>query len=247
MNLINKERAKQLENRILKLRLNHDKEHERCFKTERVYAKSNRKRLDYIKAEEAKGRDYYDITKDKACPPSWEETKEHNYLQKSRRILLKLQNELLAILYYNAVRNNGYTFNMISKVKDINKYNQAGFGYDAIDLSPLSPKTEEEIAEKEAWDNATFLEKLDMKTLDYSVGNKKANEACHKLVKDICKLIFSDKRLPKALLTQLVEEGIEKIVPLSSIVQDKESVRAIESTINKALKEADYAYQIDTY
>ena len=86
MNLINKERAKQLENRILKLRFNHDKEHERCFKTERVYAKLGKVRSEYIKSEEAKGREYYDILEDANCPPSWEESKEHGYLQNQRHL-----------------------------------------------------------------------------------------------------------------------------------------------------------------
>ena len=248
MKLINQERAKQLEGRILIMSQNHKKFHHNCFKGgEQLYHKIQKERSDYIRAEKKKGREYDDIYEDKNCPVSWEDSKEHNYLHRSGRILDKLRNELLAILYYNAVRNSRYTFKMIEEVKDINKYNQAGFGYNAIDLSPLFPKTKEEkeLAEKLA--NATALEKLDIVKTNYHAGGKEENDFCNNLVKSVGAMIMSDKKVTKGLIESTINESLEKVSDKYTIVQDKETTSVIEDKVNSILSESEYSFKIDLY
>lgn len=149
MDIINKERAKQLENRILILSQNHDKHHSNCFPDsgDGVYQRYTKAREEFYQKHKAEDNYISDIFEREDAPIDWTESLEHNYLNKSGRIISKLRNELLAILYYNAVRNSGYTRKMISEVADINKYDQAGLGYNAIDTSPLFPKSDKEITE----------------------------------------------------------------------------------------------------
>jgi len=248
MKLINQERAKQLEGRILIMSQNHKKFHHNCFKGgEQLYYKIQKERSDYIRAEKKKGREYDDIYEDKNCPVSWEDSKEHDYLHRSGRVLDNLRNELLAILYYNAVRNSRYTFKMIEEVKDINKYNQAGFGYNAIDLSPLFPKTKEEkeLAEKLA--NATAIEKLDIVKTNYHAGGKEENDFCNNLVKSVGAMIMSDKKVTKGLIESTINESLEKVSDKYTIVQDKETTSVIEDKVNSILSESEYSFKIDLY
>jgi hypothetical protein len=246
MKLINQERAKQLEGRILIMSQKHKKFHHNCFKGgEQLYYKIQKERSDYIKAEKEKGREYDDIYEDKNCPVSWEDSKERDYLHRSGRILDKLRNELLAIIYYNAVRNSGYTFKMIEEVKDINKYNQAGFGYNAIDLSPLFPKTKEEkeLAEKLA--NATALEKLDIVKTNYHAGGKEENEFCNNLVKSVGAMIVSDKKVTKGLIESTINESLKAVCDKYTIIQDKETTSIIEDKVNSILSESEYSFKIE--
>lgn len=132
--------------------------------------------------------------------------------------------------------------------KCINEYDYAGFGYNnPIEISNLFPKSEKEKEEKEQWENATLLEKLEIKEFDYQVGDKQANLKCHELVKKICKLIFSDKKINKERIEKLIKNGIKEVAEISPIVEDKESVRAIENVINEALKQNEYLIKVDTY
>jgi len=249
MKLINQERAKQLEGRILIMSQNHKKFHHNCFKGgEQLYYKIQKERSDYIRAEKEKGREYDDIYEDKNCPVSWEDSKEHNYLHRSGRILDKLRNELLAILYYNAVRNSRYTFKMIEEVKDINKYNKAGFGYDAIDLSLLFPKTKEEkeLAEKLA--NATALEKLDIVKTDYHAGGKEENDFCNNLVKSAGAMIMSNDRndrVTKESLEKMILSSLSLVSHKYTIIEDKETTSVIEDKVNSILEESDYSFKIE--
>lgn len=253
--LFNKQRAKQLENRILKLSVNHDKLHALAFpkdNSDGEYQKHQNLRNkwydDHKHLKEESKEKYFDCFEMEGAPSNWEDTELSKTLKKSSRIKMLLRNELLAINYYNAVRNSDYTFRMIDKARDtINKYDYAGFGHDALETDNLFPKSKEEIAEKEKWDNATMLEKLEMKTFNYHVSSKKANDMCHNLVKEVCRIICSDAKVNRERVKSLVEVGIEIISEHCTIVQDKESVTAIEHPINLALKEEGYGFKVDVY
>ena len=255
--LFNKQRAKQLENRILKLSVNHKRVHALAFpkdNSDGEYQKHQKLRTKWYNdhkhlKEEAKEKgEYFDCFEMEGAPSDWDDTELSKTLSKSNRIMMLLRNELLAINYYNAVRNSDYTFRMIDKAKDtINKYDYAGFGYDAIETDNLFPKSKEEIAEKEKWDNATILEKLEIKTFNYHVSSKKVNDMCHNLVKEVCRIVCSDAKVNREKVESLVEVGIEIIAEHCTIVQDKESVYAIEHPINLALKEEGYGFKIDVY
>lgn len=247
MKLINQERAKQLEGRILIMSQNHKKFHHNCFKGgEQLYYKIQKERSDYIRAEKEKGRESWDIYEDKNCPVSWENSKEHDYLHRSGRILDNLRNELLAILYYNAVRNSRYTFKMIEEVKDINKYNQAGFGYDAIDLSSLYPKTKEEKELAEKLENATALEKLDIVKTNYHAGGKEENDFCNNLVKSVGKMIMDDHlKATKEKIEKTIYASLELVSDKYTIIQDKETISVIEDKVNSILSESEYSFKIE--
>jgi|TARA_R110000803_G_scaffold112660_7_gene181062 hypothetical protein len=250
--LFNKQRAKQLENRILKLSVNHKRVHALAFpkdNSDGEYQKHQKLRSDFYNKHKTKERDsVYDIYELDGAPCDWESTEISKYMKKCNHILLNLRNELLAINYYNAVRNSDYTFRMIDKAKDtINKYDYAGFGHDALEIDNLYPKSKEEIAKKEKWDNATMLERLEMKTFNYHVSSKDANDKCHNLVKEVCRIICSDAKVNREKVESLVEIGVEIIAEHCTIVEDKESVRAIESPINLALKNEGYGFEINVY
>ena len=182
------------------------------------------------------------------APCVWQATKIDKTLSKGKRIMMRLRNELLAINYYNAVRNSDYTFKMIDDARScINKYDYAGFGHDALETDNLFPKSKEEIAKKEKWDNATILEQLEMKTFNYHVSSKEANDKCHNLVKEVCRIVCSDAKVNREKVESLVEMGIEIIAEHCTIVEDKESVRAIEHPINLALKNEGYGFEINVY
>lgn len=113
-----KDRAKQLRERILILSQNHKEFHHKCFKSETpIYDQIQNRRSEYIQKELKKSRELEDILQDENLPISWENSKEKKYLNKSSRILSQLRNELLAINYYNSVRNCKYTFRMIEQAR----------------------------------------------------------------------------------------------------------------------------------
>ena len=134
---------------------------------------------------------------------------------------------------------------MIEEVKDINKYNQAGFGYNAIDLSPLFPKTKEEkeLAEKLA--NATALEKLDIVKTNYHAGGKEENDFCNNLVKSVGAMIMSDKKVTKGLIESTINESLEAVSDKYTIIQDKETTSVIEDKVNSILSESEYSFKIE--
>lgn len=251
--LFNKQRAKQLENRILKLSVNHDKLHTLAFPKDgsdgdyQKHQKLRTKWYDDHKHLMKKG-EYFDSFELDGAPGIWDDSELSQTLSTSNRIIDMIRNELLAINYYNAVRNSLYTNKMIRDAKDcINKYDYAGFGRRGIETANLFPKSKEEIAEKEKWDNATFVEKLQMKHRSYSVSSKKANDKCHSLVVKVCKVILSDKKINREKIEVMTEKGIQKISKICTIVEDKESVRAIEHPINLALKCEGYGFEINVY
>ena len=253
--LFNKQRAKQLENRILKLGINHDKLHSIAFPKDNSdgdYQKHQKLRTkwydDHKHLKEESKEKYFDCFAIDGAPSNWDDSELSKTLSKSNRIMMLLRNELLAINYYNAVRNSRYTFKMIGDARDcINKYDYAGFGHDALETDNLFPKSKEEIAKKEKWDNATMLERLEIKTFNYHVSSKKVNDMCHNLVKEVCRIVCSDAKVNREKVESLVEVGIEIIAEHCTIVQDKESVTAIEHPINLALKEEGDGFEINVY
>lgn len=253
--LFNKQRAKQLENRILNLGTNHKRIHGLAFpkdNSDGEYQKHQNLRTkwydDHKHLKEESKEKYFNCFEMDGAPCDWENTEISKYMEKSNRILMNLRNELLAINYYNAVRNSDYTFRMIGDARDcINKYDYAGFGHNGIEIDNLFPKSKEEIAKKEKWDNATMLERLEMKTFNYHVSSKDANDKCHNLVKEVCRIVCSDAKVNREKVESLVEMGIEIIAEHCTIVEDKESVRAIESPINLALKNEGYGFEINVY
>lgn len=249
MNLINTDRLEQLQGRYLILRLNHDKLHGAAFPKDGnggEYKKHQNLRSEFYQKHKTKDNGSYDIFKMKDAPCEWEDTELSKQLKKSLRILNKVHREMLAILYYEHIFECKLTVHKIFDETN-DKYNDL-FDYRKIDKSICFPKTKEEIAEKEIFDNATFIEKLDLVNYDYQVGdNKEANDKCHNIVKDICEVIFSDKKVNKESVEAMINAGIGQVAKICPIVEDKESVRAIERPIQKALKECDYSFEIDTY
>ena len=86
-----------------------------------------------------------------------------------------------------------------------------------------------------------------MKKIDYEVSSKKANDDCHKLVISVCKKICSNKKVNKETIENQIYKGIHKIAQHCPIVEDKESIRAIESPINVALEKENYGFEINVY
>ena len=117
----------------------------------------------------------------------WEQHPLNLYLDKSSRVLSKIRREMLAILYYiKIMETRQSTMSLISNTSDtINKYRYLFDGYDGkLDLSPLYPKTKEEI--KKA--SMTRLEKMREfpKEQNYSMftqeGNRMVNDMMIRLI-----------------------------------------------------------------
>ena len=117
----------------------------------------------------------------------WEQHPLNLYLGKSSRVLSKIRREMLAILYYiKIMETRQSTMSLISNTSDtINKYRYLFDGYDGkLDLSPLYPKTKEEI--KKA--SMTRLEKMREfpKEQNYSMftqeGNRMVNDMMIRLI-----------------------------------------------------------------
>tara|TARA_R100000951_G_scaffold113330_1_gene115106 strand:- start:643 stop:1029 length:387 start_codon:yes stop_codon:yes gene_type:complete len=125
--IFNKERAKQLEARILKLSQVQKEIHSQQFPKDGTEGE-------------------YELNQKLDAPLKWDDTPSVLRIRRVINIISKLRRELLAINYYNAVMNskNGVS-HMIRKASDtINEYDYSGFNQD-IEIDNLFPKSEEEI------------------------------------------------------------------------------------------------------
>jgi hypothetical protein len=255
--IFNKERAKQLEARILKLSVLHKKIHSQQFPkdgTEGEYmVNQNLRTLFYNRKKEELGTTdvYPNANKIFALPDApleWDKTPSVLRLKKVIRLSSKLRRELLAINYYNAVMNskNGAT-QMIRQASDtINKYDYARFGQD-IEIDNLFPKSEEEITEEKRLNSLTPIEKLKDKEANYHLGrNKEANTKCHEMVVDICEKVVSGDLISKSDIECEIEELTDEVGKLSSIVTDTESMDAIHFQINKIIKHVQSKSKLET-
>ncbi len=241
--IFNKERAKQLEARILKLSQVHKEIHSQQFPkdgTEGEYEKHQQLRTDFYnkKKEELGTEDVYEIFALPDAPLQWDETPSVLRLKKVRKLSSKLRRELLAINYYNAVMNSkSSATQMIREANEcINKYDYARFGQD-IEINNLFPKSEEEIAEEKRLKSLTPLEKLKDKEANYHLGrNIEANTKCHEMVIEICEKVVSGDLVSKSDIECEIEELTDEVGKLSSIVTDTESMDAIHFQINKIIK-----------
>jgi len=251
--IFNKERAKQLEARILKLSILHKKIHSQQFPkdgTEGEYAVNQKLRTLFYdrKKEELGTDDIYTIFSLPDAPLQWDETPSVLRLKKVKKLSSKLRRELLAINYYNAVMNskNGAT-QMIRQASDtINKYDYARFGQD-IEIDNLFPKSEEEITEEKRLNSLTPIEKLKDKEANYHLGrNKEANTKCHEMVVEICEKVVSGDLVSKSDVECEIEELTDEVGKLSSIVTDTESMDAIHFQINKIIKHVQSKSKLET-
>ena len=135
--IFNKERAKQLEARILKLSVLHKKIHSQQFPkdgTEGEHAKHQQLRIDFYKRkkEELGTDDMYTIFSLPDAPLEWEDTPSVIKIRRVATIIRKLRKEFLAINYYTAVMNSkNSATQMIRQAMDtINEYDYARFGQD---------------------------------------------------------------------------------------------------------------------
>lgn len=240
--IFNKERAKQLEARILKLSQVQKEIHSQQFPKDRTkvgeYEKHQQLRNDFYKKkkEELGTEGVYEIFALPDAPLDWDETPSVLRIRRVINIIHKLRKELLAINYYNAVMNSRYVNDMIRKAEDtINKYDYAGFGQD-VEISNLFPKSEEEIAEEKRLNSLTPLGKLKDKEANYRLYNDIANTKCHEMVVDICEKIVSGDLVSKLDIECEIEELTDEVGKLSDIVTDTESMESIHFQINKIIK-----------
>lgn len=251
--IFNKERAKQLEARILKLSILHKKIHSQQFPkdgTEGEYAVNQKLRTLFYdrKKEELGTDDIYTIFSLPDAPLQWDETPSVLRLKKVRKLSSKLRRELLAINYYNAVMNSkSSATQMIGGANGcINEYDYARFGQD-IEINNLFPKSEEEIAEEKRLKSLTPLEKLKDKEANYHLGrNKEANTKCHEMVVEICEKVVSGDLVSKSDIESEIENLTDEVGKLSSIVTDTESMDAIHFQINKIIKHVQSKSKLET-
>tara|TARA_B100000963_G_scaffold160312_1_gene139453 strand:- start:1309 stop:2070 length:762 start_codon:yes stop_codon:yes gene_type:complete len=241
--IFNKERAKQLEARILKLSQVQKEIHSQQFpkdKSEGEHAKHQQLRIDFYKRkkEELGTDDMYKIFSLPDAPLEWEDTPSVIKIRRVATIIRKLRKELLAINYYNAVMNSKNNVNQMIReaIETINEYDYARFGQD-IEIDNLYPKSEEEIAEEKRLNSLTPLGKLKDKEANYHLGrNAEANTKCHEMVVEICEKIVSGDLVSKSDIECEIEELTDEVGKLSSIVTDTESMDAIHFQINKIIK-----------
>lgn len=250
--IFNKERAKQLEARILKLSQVHKEIHSQQFPkdgTEGEYAKHQQLRTDFYnkKKEELGTEDVYEIFALPDAPLDWDETPSVLRIRRVMNINSKLRRELLAINYYNAVMNSkSGVGQMIRKASDtVNEYDYAGFSQD-IEIGNLFPKSKEEIAEEERLNSLTPLEKLKDKEANYRLSNDIANTKCHEMVIEICEKVVSGDLVSKSDIECEIENLTDEVGKLSSIVTDTESMDAIHFQINKIIKHVQSKSKLET-
>lgn len=249
--IFNKERAKQLEVRILKLGQVHKKLHSQQFpkdRSEGEYTKHQQLRSDFYKKkkEELGIDDLYEIFSLPDAPLEWDKLPSVIKVRRIISIVQKLRKELLAINYYNAVMNSNSTNNIIRKTEDtINKYDYAGFGVD-IEIDNLFPKSEEEIAEEKRLKSLTPLEKIKDKEANYRLCNDIANTKCHEMVVDICEQIVNGDLVSKSDIECEIEKLTDEVGKLSNIVTDTESMDAIHFQINKIIKHVQSKSKLET-
>ena len=148
-NIINKERITQLSNRVLKLRLNHEKLHSSAFPKDKSKGhyelhrdkvqKWYQKNKEYIKIQQKKDAGF-DYLKMKGYPGDWSQTSLSKLLKKSNRITDTIQREILALMYYNHIMTTKQgVFSLIEETHD--EYGRPSlFNYDKMNMEPLFPK-----------------------------------------------------------------------------------------------------------
>ena len=251
--IFNKERAKQLEARILKLSQVQKEIHSQQFpkdKSEGEHAKHQQLRIDFYKRkrEELGTDDRHTIFSLPDAPLEWEDTPSVIKIRRVATIIRKLRKELLAINYYNAVMNSKNNVNQMIReaIETINEYDYARFGQD-IEIDNLYPKSEEEIAEEKRLNSLTPLGKLKDKEANYHLGrNAEANTKCHEMVVDICEKIVSGDLVSKSDIECEIEELTDEVGKLSNIVTDTESMDAIHFQINKIIKHVQSKSKLET-
>jgi len=82
---------------------------------------------------------------------------------------------------------------------------------------------------------------------NYQMFSKAGNKACESLVRKIEKKIFGTKRVTKEQIEEMIKKGFEKIGQTHSEIGDSEPESDICFFINKALKQAGYAIEIDRF
>ena len=128
-------RLAQLVARLTLLQANHKKFHATCFssndKSGRYYdiQRTQQEFFDKCKASGKYDDSINDIYELDDYPQGWNESDEHKYLDKSKRIIYRVQKEILAINYFNAINNSGYVFRMTQSIDNVNKYDSLGLGH----------------------------------------------------------------------------------------------------------------------
>jgi len=184
-----KSRLAQLETRLKKVAFRHKEIHEECFPkdgSDGVY-------------KEVGSRD-------------WDQHPLNHYLGKSSRVISKIRREMLAILYYIKIMETRQgTNSLILNTSDtINKYRYLFDGYDGkIDLSPLYPKTEEEIKRS----NMTRLERMRAfpKEQRYSMFTQNGNLLVNNMMIQLIESVRGEERITKDKFDEMLNVHLNNI------------------------------------
>lgn len=184
-----KGRLAQLEERLKKVSFKHKDIHAECFPkdgSDGVYAKVGYR--------------------------EWQKHPLNLYLGKSSKVLSKIRREMLAILYYIKIMETSQGINsLISNTSGtINKYRYLFDGYDGkLDLSPLYPKTEEEI--KRA--SMTRLEKMKAfpKEQDYSMFTQEGNLLVNNMMIQLIESVDGKERITKDEFDEILNVHLNNI------------------------------------
>ena len=82
---------------------------------------------------------------------------------------------------------------------------------------------------------------------NYEMFTQAGNKACEGLVKRTERKINGKQRVTQEEITDYLQEGIKKIAGKHEEIYDSEPPYHIAFYVNKALKEAGYSFEIDSY
>lgn len=177
----------------------------------------------------------------------WEQHPLNLYLGKSSRVLSKIRREMLAILYYIKIMETRQGIHsLISKTSDtINKYRYLFDGYDGkLDLSPLYPKTEQEI--KRA--SMTRLEKMREfpKEQNYSMFSREGNMMVNDMMIRLVGQLHGNQKVYEEQFQDRLEQEVGYIVEAGhGEVYDTEVREVVLSILEQEIKKASYKFSME--
>ena len=219
-----KSRLAQLEERLKKVSFKHKEVHATCFP-----------------------KDGSDGVYKEVGYREWEQHPLNLYLDKSSRVLSKIRREMLAILYYIKIMETRQGINsLISKTSDtINKYRYLFDGYDGkLDLSPLYPKTEQEI--KKA--SMTRLERMKKfpKEQNYSMFTQEGNLLVNNMMIQLIEELQSKQKVTGPEFQEMLAIWISNISNTGhSEVYDTAVREVVLSILEQEIKKASYKFSME--
>ena len=219
-----KSRLAQLEERLRKISFKHKEVHAECFP-----------------------KDGSDGVYKKVGSREWESHPLNHYMDKSGRLLGKIRREMLAILYYIKIMETSQsTHSLISKTSDtINRYRYLFDGYDGkLDLSPLYPKTEEEIKRS----SMTRLERMKTfpKEQNYSMFTQEGNLLVNNMMIQLIEELNSSKKINEQEFKEMLGTHANTIsLSGHSEVYDTAVREAVLTILEKEVKKAGYTFSME--